>query len=259
MLIAAVVWLASWMITVLSDWRATSAGRGGAASVAGARPRGVELSDFLDGEWSFEGAPSVTGVTHVADEQLPARLIEPPAPSACDGERGTADGKMIALLRSLKVQPVQQAGYDLYRYRGVGMEAAAFVGRVRGQEHVAALRVALRDASGQWLLIENQPARFAAGSADFPDALPLPPAARCTGKRYSRKGRVLSEVVVLKGDLDALRQFWRQAGWDVADAGLPADRRPHLRCCKQGAVWHAWWNGRDGGDATLLLVREPEA
>ena len=78
-------------------------------------------------------------------------------------------------------------------------------------------------------------------------------------RQIDRRGRILSEVFASQGEFDPLQQFWRQQGWDVAETYLPTTSKRHLRCEKQGVVWHAWWNRRDDGRTTLLLIREPDA
>lgn len=230
-----------------------------------ATTNGFELNPLstalpLAGQWSFAALDWNIRSSIVGQAEVDARFEALANPSAAQDVHQLLDvsSELLELIAELHLQPVERAGYQLYRFDRSDLKALLVVREVDGRTKAVSFAGAYPQNGQQWQMFELTP-RGPSSETDTQAAhlIPLPDGAVRHGARFADDGRLLLELISLETNAEALIAAWRDAGWEVRPSGLGDPGGFSFLCARGNDVIYAWSANPSAALQNLMLVRSP--
>jgi hypothetical protein len=213
----------------------------------------------LSGPWSFAGLDwnLASTVLSGADADTRLRVLADP-PAAFTGHYPDVCEELLRIIDTLRLQPVEKSGFQLYTYEHRGLKAQLLARNVGGRMKAVTFAIVYPQSGQQFQMFELTPHRASSNSGgDDGHLLPLPAGATRLAGRFGGDSRLLLELLSLKSDTDSLVAAWKNAGWEVRPSGLGTSGTFSVLCRRGTDVIYAWSANQNGSLESLMLVRSP--
>jgi hypothetical protein len=211
----------------------------------------------FSGPWTFAGLDWNLASTVLSGADSEARLkvlAEPPA--ALTGHCPDVSEELLRIIDTLRLQPVEKSGFQLYTYQHLGLRAQLLARKVGGRMKAVTFAIVYPQNGQQFQMFELTPDRASSNpGGDEGHLLPLPAGARRLAGRFGGDGRLLLELLSLTSDAHTLVAAWKNAGWEVRPSGLGTFGTLSVLCRRGNDVIYAWSANPNGSLESLMLVR----
>jgi hypothetical protein len=213
----------------------------------------------LSGPWLFAGLDCNLASTVLSGAGAEARLKSLADPPADDvGNYPDVSEELLRIIDTLRLQPVERSGFQLYTYQHRDMKAQLLARKVQGRLKAVTFAIVYPHSGQQFQLFELMPCGTSENPGDDEGhLLPLPAGAKRLAGRFGGDSRLLLELLSLKSDANSLTAAWKDAGWEVRPSGLGASDAFSVLCRRGNDVVYAWSANPIGSLECLMLVRSP--